>query len=231
MNIALVVAGGVGARTNNHIPKQFLTIYDKPIIVYTLENLMRAQCFDQIFVVLNPGWSDFVDSYAKQFDITAYCGNIASGETRFQSVLNGFKYLMENGYSESTVAVVDANRPLIPSRVFNEAIALSKTCDCVVGLEPCYDSMMVADSDTHIVISAADRSTLFKGQGPEVCKVKEGYDVLSGFSDFPANASIVGSMLLKNKQVKYVAGSPLGFKITTAEDITIFRAMIDGTQR
>lgn len=231
MNIALIVAGGVGTRTNNNVPKQFLTIYDKPVIVYTMQNLIKADCFDKIFVVANQGWSDFIDSYAKQFEISSFCGTIASGQTRFQSVFNGFEYLMQKGFSESVVAIVDANRPLIPSRVFKEAIPLSKNCDCVVSLEPCYDSMMIADCNTHTVTSITDRSALFKAQTPEVCMVKTGYDVLSGFTEFPSNASLTGAMMLVNKQVKYVEGSPLSFKITTADDITIFRAMIDETER
>lgn len=231
MNIALVVAGGVGARTNNYIPKQFLTIYDKPIIVYTMQNLIKANCFDKIFVVVNDRWSDFVDSYAKQFEIASFGGGIASGRTRFESVFNGFEYLEKNGFSESTVALVDANRPLIPGKVFNEAIALSKSCDCVVPLEPCYDSMLIADCNTHVVTSPADRSVLFKAQAPEVCTVKAGYDVLKGFTEFPSNVSLAGTMLLANRRVKYVEGSQLSFKITTAEDIMVFRAMVSATER
>lgn len=86
MNIALVVAGGVGARTNNYIPKQFLTIYDKPIIVYTMQNLMKANCFDKIFVAVNDRWSDFVDSYAKQFEIASFGG----GSLRAEQDLNRY---------------------------------------------------------------------------------------------------------------------------------------------
>ena len=226
MNIALVVAGGVGSRTNNYVPKQFLAINDTPIIVYTMQNLMKADCFDKIYVVVSDGWRDFIDAYARQYEITSYCGTIASGNTRFQSMFNGLQYLQKSGFSDSTVAIIDANRPLIPSRVFNETIALSKDCDCVVAVEPCYDSMLIADSNTHVVASTADRSVLFKGQAPEVCTVKTAYDVLSEVDDFPANCSVAGTMLLANKQVKYVEGSSLGFKITTADDITIFRAMV-----
>jgi 2-C-methyl-D-erythritol 4-phosphate cytidylyltransferase len=226
MNIALVIAGGVGVRTNSYVPKQFIAIYDKPIIVYTMQNIMKAGCFDKIFVTASNGWHDFIDSYAKQYEITSFGGNITSGKTRFQSIFNGLEYLYNNGFSDSTVALVDANRPLIPSRVFNEAISVSEECDCVVAVEPCYDSMLVADSTTHIVSSTADRSVLFKGQAPEVCNVKVAYDALSEFDDFPANSSIAGVMLMLNKRVKYVSGSSLGFKITTADDITMFRAMV-----
>ena len=228
MNIALVVAGGVGSRTNNFVPKQFLAINDIPIIVYTMRNLMKAGCFDKIFVVVSDGWRDFVNSYAKQYEITNFCGTVTSGKTRFQSIFNGIEYLYTSGFSDCTVAIVDANRPLIPSRVINNAISLSNTCDCVTVVEPCYDSMLIADCNTRMITSSADRSVLFKGQAPEVCAVKDAYNLLRRFDDFPENSSLTGTMLLANKHVKYVEGSPLAFKITTAEDITIFRAMVNG---
>lgn len=230
MNIALVVAGGVGTRTNNHVPKQFLTIYDKPIIVYTMENIMKAGCFDKIFVVVSSGWNDFIDSYAKQYEISSFCGTIPSGQTRLESIYNGIEYLQKNGFSDSTVAVIDANRPLIPSRVFNESIALSKECDCVIPLDNCYDSMYVADCDAQAVTSMADRSVLFKGQTPEVCVVETGYELLNKFGYSSPSRTLTETMLMAGKNVKYVKGSALAFKITTADDIAIFKALIDKTK-
>ena len=69
MNIALVIAGGLGARMGQDIPKQFLHVYDKPIIIYTLEAFQKCQEIDAIEVVCIDGWHDALKAYARQFGI------------------------------------------------------------------------------------------------------------------------------------------------------------------
>lgn len=70
MNIALLTAGGSGTRMGNNVPKQFLTVYDKPIIVYTLEAFQNHPAIDKIIVACKEGWENILQSYAKQFNIT-----------------------------------------------------------------------------------------------------------------------------------------------------------------
>ena len=70
MTIALLIAGGVGARMGQDIPKQFLHIQDKPVIVYTMERFQNNPLIDGIVVVTLPNWIAFVEAYAKQFGIT-----------------------------------------------------------------------------------------------------------------------------------------------------------------
>ena len=70
MNIALLTAGGSGTRMGLDLPKQFLTVYDKPIIVYTMEVFQKHPAIDKIIVACKEGWEDVLSSYAKQFKIT-----------------------------------------------------------------------------------------------------------------------------------------------------------------
>ena len=69
MNIALIVAGGKGQRMNQEIPKQFLNVYDKPVIIYTLQCFQNHPDIDAIEVVCLDGWAEILQAYAKQFDI------------------------------------------------------------------------------------------------------------------------------------------------------------------
>ena len=69
-NIALIIAGGVGARMGQDIPKQFINVYDKPVLIYTLEGFQKHPQIDAIEVVCIDGWHDIVWAYAKQFNIT-----------------------------------------------------------------------------------------------------------------------------------------------------------------
>ena len=68
-NIALIIAGGVGARMNQDIPKQFINVYDKPVIVYTMEAFQRHPEIDAIEIVCLDGWHDVLRAYAKQFEL------------------------------------------------------------------------------------------------------------------------------------------------------------------
>lgn len=70
MNIAILTAGGTGTRTHQDLPKQFLTVENKPIIIYTLEVFQQHPSIDEIYVSCLEGWSAVLEAYAKQFNIT-----------------------------------------------------------------------------------------------------------------------------------------------------------------
>ena len=80
MVIALIIAGGVGARMHQDIPKQFLTVYEKPVIVYTLEEFQSHPQVDEIAVVCVDGWKNVLEAYAKQFNITKLKNIFPGGE-------------------------------------------------------------------------------------------------------------------------------------------------------
>ena len=89
MNIGLIIAGGKGHRMGQEIPKQFLNVYDKPVIVYTLEGFQRHAEIDAIEVVCLEGWSEMLVAYAKQFNIDKLRWVTPSGETAQESIRNG----------------------------------------------------------------------------------------------------------------------------------------------
>ena len=88
-NIALIIAGGVGARMHQDIPKQFINVKDKPVIMYTLEAFQKHPNIDAIEVVCLDGWHDILRAYSKQFEITKLENIVSGGETGLQSIRNG----------------------------------------------------------------------------------------------------------------------------------------------
>ncbi|SDW69766.1 2-C-methyl-D-erythritol 4-phosphate cytidylyltransferase [Kandleria vitulina] len=70
MNVAIIIAGGSGARMEQDIPKQFINVYDKPVLIYTLERFQNHPLIDAIEVVCIDGWENVLSAYAKQFNIT-----------------------------------------------------------------------------------------------------------------------------------------------------------------
>ena len=89
MNIALIIAGGTGQRMNQDIPKQFLNVFDKPVIIYTLEAFQRHPDIDNIGVVCLDGWHDILRAYAKQYKIDKLDWVVSGGENGQSSIRNG----------------------------------------------------------------------------------------------------------------------------------------------
>ena len=83
-NVALIIAGGVGNRMGQDIPKQFLNVFDKPVIVYTMECFQKHPDIDGIVIVCIDGWHEMVRSYAKQFRISKLDSVISGGSTGFE---------------------------------------------------------------------------------------------------------------------------------------------------
>ena len=227
MNIALVIAGGSGARTGQEIPKQYLTINDKPIIIYTLQRLEKMKEIDSIVVVVSQGWESFLYSYAKQFNISKLSGITFGGATRHQSVLNGIEYLNEK-YSENDIVLInDANRPLVPEEVFKSSIdEIRSSGSFTLAGEKCVDTMFWSENAIECN-KAINRDMLYKGQTPESGLLGK-YNAIfqKAKSDGCDNCSPTELCLKYNKQVKIIAGSSKSFKITTRDDIELFKALL-----
>ena len=87
--IALIIAGGKGARMHQDIPKQFLTVNEKPVIIYTLEAFEKHPEIDAIAVVCISGWEQVLWAYAKQYSIKKLQYVVPGGETGQESIRNG----------------------------------------------------------------------------------------------------------------------------------------------
>ena len=112
-NIALIIAGGSGARMGQDIPKQFLTVNEKPVIAYTLEAFQNHPEIDAIAVVCIEGWEQVLTAYAKQFGITKLQHVIPGGENGQGSIRNGVYELEKHYAPEDLVLIHDAIRPMV----------------------------------------------------------------------------------------------------------------------
>ena len=225
MITAIIIAGGSGNRTMQSVPKQFLTVNDVPVIVFTMKNMQNVSAIDEIVVVGPEGWENFIYAYAKQFGISKLKKVVLGGKTRHESIYNGLLYLESQG-STGKICICDSNRPLVPESVILETLALSDTCDCAVCAEPCYDSMFLSDGQT--ITGNIDRSTLYKGTAPECAKLDAMLEVYKAATEQNmTELSTAGLFLHYGKKVLASKGSIRCFKITTAEDFELFKALLD----
>ena len=104
-NIAVIVAGGVGSRMHQDIPKQFINVYDKPVIIYTLESFQKHPEVDAIEVVCIDGWHDMLWAYAKQFNITKLKWVIGGGDSAQGSIAKGIYNLENEAKPDETISL------------------------------------------------------------------------------------------------------------------------------
>lgn len=122
MNVAIILAGGSGHRMQQDIPKQFLNIYDKPVIVYTLEGFQRHPEIDAIGVVCLDGWHEILRAYAKQFEIDKLQWIINGGETAQESIRNGVFHLRNICKPDDIVIIHDGIRPMVEDLVLSDVL-------------------------------------------------------------------------------------------------------------
>ena len=126
MNIALIIAGGSGNRMGQDIPKQFINIYDKPVLIYTLEGFQCHPMIDAIEVVCIDGWHEVLWAYAHQFNITKLKWVVSGGNSGQESIRNGVFHLENKAADDDIIIIHDGIRPLVDATVLTDVIQKAK---------------------------------------------------------------------------------------------------------
>lgn len=142
-NIALIIAGGVGCRMHQDIPKQFLNVNDKPVIIYTLEAFQKHPNIDAIEVVCLKGWRDILSAYAKQFGITKLENIVSGGETGLKSIRKGLADIAKRYHDEDDIVLIhDAIRPLVSQDIISDNIRVCREYGNAITVIPCTAVML-----------------------------------------------------------------------------------------
>lgn len=226
MNTAIVIAGGSGKRTKQNVPKQFLTVFDKPIIIYTLEALQKCEAIERIVVSCLNGWENFVAVYAKQFGISKLDKIVTAGKERFFSIKNGVDYCRTVGRERDVVVLIDANRPLLSSALIENAVKKAAATGSVLTVLPCVDSMFEIRDGVRAERNL-DRGILFRGVTPEAFQLKKIARLCTAAMEKGLTGMSISSIAIElGENISVLEGSPQCFKITTAEDIELFKAVV-----
>lgn len=226
MNIAVIIAGGSGQRMKQDIPKQFLHVDDKPILIYTLEVFQQNPSVDKIVVVTIPGWQSMIEAYAKQFGIAKLEAVIEGGATRFESVRNGIACLKDVASPDDLLLLHDGNRPLLSDDIINDGIAVAAATGSAVATSPCLDTMYVAP-DPRRAEGTVTRETLYKGQSPETVRYSKAVELYQQADQRGLKDLTIGTLLLAmGEKINMSRGAEKNIKITTPEDVEIFKALL-----
>lgn len=168
MNIALIIAGGTGNRMGQDIPKQFINVYDKPVIIYTLEAFQRHPNVDEIYVVCLTGWHDILRAYSKQFGITKLKGIFDNGSSAQESIRNGVMGI-KDAKNDDIIIIHDGVRPLVDDSVLSDVIAKCSEFGNAVTSMP-YNEQIFVKTDEETTDKYIPRDTLRRVSTPQAYK-------------------------------------------------------------
>ena len=226
---AVIIAGGSGRRMGQDIPKQFINVYDKPILIYTLESFQNHPDIDAIEVVCLEGWQDLVWAYAKQFNIDKLKWVTPGGSTGQESIRNGVYNLEGKGAKDDIIIIHDGIRPLVDSFVLSDVIAVCRKHGNAVTAMPYNEQIFVADDDSSTT-RYIPRETIRRVSTPQAYI----FDELDAayHTAFEKKIGIFGSaytntmMVDLGKRLYFAAGSDKNIKLTTKDDLELFKAYL-----
>lgn len=226
-NIALIIAGGAGNRMHQDIPKQFITVNERPVIVYTLEAFEKHPEIDVIAVVCIEGWEQVLWAYARQFNISKLQHVIPGGKNGQGSIRNGVFELEKHFQPDDIVLIHDAIRPMVSAEIISDNIRTAREYGNAITVIPCAEAMMQTE-DGIVSTGSYPRDRLKRTQTPQAFHLGDICDLhrralAAGVENSVASCTL---MIEMGEQVYFSAGSEKNIKLTTVEDIDIFKALL-----
>lgn len=229
MNVAIIIAGGTGSRMHMDIPKQFININDKPVLIYTLEGFENHPEIDAIEVVCLAGWEETLVKYARKSNISKLKWITPGGNTGQESIRNGV-YNLETELREDDIAIIhDGIRPMVDSSVLSDVIRVCAERGNGVTSTP-YNEQIFRKLDENSTREYIPRETLRKVATPQAYRY--GALLAAYRRAFREEIGIYGSAYVNTMMVDlgytlyFAAGSDKNIKITSREDLELFRAYL-----
>lgn len=230
MNIAIVIAGGVGNRMGSNIPKQFIEVKNKPILAYTLQSFESHPSIDAIEVVCISGWENDVWEYKEKYGITKLKWITKGGNTGQESIRNGVYNLKNVVNDNDNIIIHDGIRPLVDKTVVNDILDKCNQYGNGVTSMPYNEQIFLIDNEISTT-KYIPRETLRRVATPQAYKYKLLYEKYH--EAFEKKIGIYGSSYTNTMMVElgvrlyFAKGSDKNIKLTTPGDLKIFEAMIE----
>ncbi len=231
MNIALVLAAGRGERMGYDIPKQFIEVKDKPVLIYTLESLNAHPSVDAILCVCLKGWEDKLKGLARAYGIDKLKWITAGGDTSQDSIRNGVYFLEDKCAKDDIVIVHDGIRPLVEPDILTDVVRVCSEHGNAVTSLPYNEQIFVVDSEQpETTVSYIPRETLRRVSTPQAYR----FELIDGayHEAYDRQIGIYGSAYTNTMMVElghrlyFASGSDRNIKLTTPGDLEVFEAML-----
>lgn len=230
MVVALLTAAGVGSRMGQDIPKQFIHVDNKPLIIYTLEAFQNNPSIDAIVCVTLPNWIDVVKAYAMQFNITKLKWVVPGGDSGQESIHNGLMAIKEDPDTDDDTIVMihDGNRCLVSNEIIANSLAVFKEHGSAVAAIPCVEAVFFSEDDGLSSVTSIPREQLYRTQTPHtytLSKILWAHDEAAkkGLTNTAASCTLMQAL---GETVYFSKGSEENLKITTTDDLALFKVLL-----
>lgn len=227
MTIAILTAAGTGTRMGQEVPKQFLNVYDKPVIVYTMERFQQNDNIDGIVIVTLPEWMEFVRAYARQFGISKLIAVVPGGATGQESIRNGVDEIARQHPEGATVMIHDGNRTMVDDAIINDSLRVYKEHGSAVAVISCTEVVFKGENPNESM-EEIPRELLYRTQTPHTYSLKKLQWALDQAKEkgMTGMAAMCQLMCRLGEKTYYSKGSEKNLKLTTLDDIDIFKALL-----
>jgi 2-C-methyl-D-erythritol 4-phosphate cytidylyltransferase len=222
MNYALIVAGGNGKRMNNAIPKQFIELEGKPILLHTIQKFLDFAPDINLVVVLPLDSIDEFKSRYFQQDETNRVSFVVGGDTRFHSVQNGLMSI----HDEGVVFIHDGVRPFVSTPVLERCLKIATACGNAVPYIDLKDSIRKRNEQGNIAVSRNEYKAIQTPQTFDISAIKNAFqqDYNEAFTDEASVFEAAGH------SIYLVEGNEENIKITTPQDLAIATYLLQHTK-
>lgn len=227
-NIAVIFAGGVGRRMQSGTkPKQFLELYGKPIIIYTLELFDNHPQIDGIVVVCIEQWIPYLKKMLDKFDITKVSAVVPGGESGQDSIYNGLKQTAQLYGQDCIVLIHDGVRPLIYAKTITDNIETAREFgNCITCTKPT-ETFIIEQKNSELNIPS--RSDSLIARAPQTFHLADILEVHNKIRATGKNEFIDSCSMMNHYgyRIHTIIGPSENIKITTPTDFYIFRALVE----
>lgn len=228
MVVALLTAAGMGTRMGQDIPKQFMYVENKPIIIHTMEAFQRHPGIDAILVVTLPAWIEVLRAYAAQFNITKLKWIVPGGETGQESIYNGLITLKKEMKKDDIIMVHDGNRCFVSGEIISNSLATLRIHGSAVAAIPCVEAVFRSSDNGKSATISIPREQLYRTQTPHTYffeKLLWAHEEAKkrGIKNTAASCTLMQQL---GETVYFSKGSEENLKITTVDDMMIFKALL-----
>ncbi len=226
-NYVIILAGGIGSRLGGPMPKQFLSLNDKPVIVHTLENFERNKNIDGIIIVCVKDWISHLKEILLEYKISKVIDIVEGGETGHDSTRNGIFSLREKLAADDYIIIHDAARPILPQAAIEEMLKVAHEQGNASLAIPCYETVIYTD-DGCSGEKQLDRSKIMRIQTPQAYRYGDILPLYDRAEEENKHDFIYADLVLiyYGKTVYFSKGFTNNIKITRKEDIPLCKALM-----
>lgn len=230
-NHVILLAGGIGSRVGGPMPKQFLSLNDKPVIVHTLENFERNSNVDGITIVCLKEWITHLKEILQEYKIKKVSQIIEGGETGHDSTRNGIFSLKDKLDKNDFVIIHDAARPILPQAAINDMLDVAHEKGNASLAIPCYETVIYTD-DGKCGDKQLDRTSIMRIQTPQAYKFDKILELYEKAEKENKHDFIYADLVLiyYGQTVYFSKGFTNNIKITKKEDIPLCKALMKFTE-